>query len=174
MKNIRSLAVLLICLMIFTLSSCGQSKNKDVELTLDNYETYFKLDGYWNFSGNSYKGEQSRKAYDSISYGFSAEGNEQYIYNDVKITVRVNVSYYPPKYTGSKYGYGLASGTSRQNISQENYIEIWNGKGECTGTITPPGSNKFLSGSFSGSTSTAITDLNYEVVSVEGTATPRN
>ncbi len=162
----RTLALLLALLMALSLCACGGNSD-EIELTLDNYETYLKVDTFLSGDGESVlmpalfadsSGSHIVRHYPSARVCSTMSGSStNFNYNDVKVVVHV---------TGNWTYRASIGDATLKDMEVDLTLEV-------TGDITGSG-NKEATLSFAGSglSYTELADCDIEVVEVSGTLTP--
>lgn len=124
----KLLSMLLICTMMFCLAACG--KSKDIELTLDNYDDYLKIEvnsyAYGDMYGVSEGVKVSDTTYALMFYGdingnaYVKGASTNFNYNDVKIKVKLSGEYESYKFDT----YMLGSFAESENGTYEMIFEL--------------------------------------------------
>lgn len=92
----KLLSILLICTMMFCLAACGKdNKNKDIELTSDNFEDYFNVNVKTLRGGKQVADPLTLEQKDSCAVvEYSLEGaSSNFNYNDVEIEIKVTIKF---------------------------------------------------------------------------------
>ena len=169
-KQMKRIVAALLCMVMVCLvaccSSCSEPEDQGIELTLENYDDYFEVDGNVKAGSTTRCMSNDEWVYlcDSLKCDLSISGNSNYEYKDVTIGVRF-------------YHYQPLVGTL---VSEETvYINLnLAGNGETTCTLKTPIADEegddipTLIATFYSSRglSSALEKTGYEVVSIEGRA----